>query len=102
MYSDRPSIFNNELRDRDPDGLAYVLGDTILQSVEPIYHSMGYVLERAVLLDQEVSRSISHPPIEHLPAPRFNPAPGGRARGGGWIRNALNRTVVREGTCGAL
>ena len=75
MYSDRPSIFNNELRDRDPDGLARIIRETILPLIEPIYHSMGYVLERAVLLDQEVSRSISHPPIEHLPAPRFNPAP---------------------------
>ena len=58
-----------------------VLGDTILPLIEFIYHSMGYVFERDVLLDQEVSRSISHPPIEHLPAPRFNPAPGGRAEG---------------------
>jgi len=94
MYSDRPFIFNNELRDRDPDGLARIIRDTILPSIEPIYHSIGYVLERAVLLDQEVSRSISHPPIEHLPTARFNPAvprldfrPGQAPAGAGQARS---------------
>ena len=42
MHSGRPPVFNNDLRDRDPDGLARVIGETILPLIEPIHHSVGY------------------------------------------------------------
>jgi hypothetical protein len=45
--------------------------------VEPFYHSMRNVLDRAILLEQEVSISEAHPPIEHLPALTINRPLGG-------------------------